>query len=114
MSEQFSIINLDALLNARLNDAPFPYMIINDFLRAEFANSIQNDFPVLKSRGSYPVQGLKYGNTFQRLVDELQSPVLKATIAKRFQIDGIGACGSSRGEHRQSHENLRQPHRFPR
>src|SRR5687767_9145881 len=87
MSEQFSIINLDALLNARLNDAPFPYMIINDFLRAEFANSIQNDFPVLKSRGSYPVQGLKYGNTFQRLVDELQSPVLKATIAKRFQID---------------------------
>lgn len=87
MSELFSIINLDALLRARLHDAPFPYIIVNNFLRAEYANSIQQDFPLIKSRGSYPLQELKCGNTFQRLVEELQSPALKSAIAERFQID---------------------------
>lgn len=86
MSEQLSIINLDALMNARLNDAPFRYMIIDDFLRAEYANSIQKHFPVLRSRGTIPFRNSNSG-TFQRLVEELQSPALKTSIAKRFQID---------------------------
>lgn len=87
MNEQLSIINLQALVDAHLHDAPFPYMIVKDFLRAEYADSIQQDFPVIKSRGSYPLQELKCGNTFQRLVEELQSPSLKAAIAERFQIN---------------------------
>jgi len=87
MNEQLSIIKLNALLGARLHEDPFPYMVINDFLRAEYADSIYQDFPAIKSRGSYPLQEVKCGTTFQRLVEELQSPALKSAIAQKFQID---------------------------
>lgn len=87
MNEQFSIIKLDALLGAPLHEDPFPYVIVDGFLGAEYANSIYQDFPLIKSRGSYPLQEVKCGNTFQRLVEELQSPALKSAIARKFQID---------------------------
>ncbi len=87
MNEQLSIIKLDALIGAPLQDKPFPYMIVHDFLRAEYANSIYQDFPAIKSRGSYPLQELRCGNTLQRLVEELQSPALKSAIGEKFQID---------------------------
>ncbi|MEP6707271.1 MAG: 2OG-Fe(II) oxygenase [Pyrinomonadaceae bacterium] len=87
MNEQLSIIKLDALTGAPLQDNPFPYMIVPDLLRAEYANSIYQDFPAIKSRGSYPLQELTCGNTFRRLVEELQSPALKSAIGEKFQID---------------------------
>jgi SM-20-related protein len=87
MDEKLAIINLDAVHRTPLQDDPYPYVVVNDFLRAEFANDVCRDFPEIKSRGSYPLQELKYGKAFQQLVEELQSPALKSAIAEKFQMD---------------------------
>ena len=87
MNEQLAIINLDAVRETPLQDHPFPYMVVNDFLRPTFAADIYRDFPEIKSRGSYPLQELDYGEAFQKLVEELQSPALKSVIAEKFQMD---------------------------
>lgn len=87
MNEQLAIINLDAVRETPLQDNPFPYVVVNDFLRAGFAADICRDFPEIKSRGSYPLQELQYGEAFQKLVEELQSPALKSVIAEKFQMD---------------------------
>lgn len=87
MVEPLSIIKLDALRDAPLKDHPFPYVVIENFLRAEYAPEVSNDFPEIKSRGSFPVTQLESGETFQRLVEELNSAALKAAIAEKFEIN---------------------------
>jgi SM-20-related protein len=87
MVEPLSIIKLDALRAAPLRDNPFPYVVIDNFLRAEYADDVSRDFPEIKSRGSFPITQLKSGETFQRLVAELNSAALKAAIAEKFEIN---------------------------
>lgn len=87
MNNPLSIIKLDALREAPLMEHPFPYLIIENFLRAECADEVSKDFPEIKSRGSFPITQLKSGEAFQRLVEELNSPALKAAIEDKFEID---------------------------
>jgi len=87
MVEPLSIIKLDALREAPLKDNPFPYVVIENLLRAEYADDVSRDFPEIKSRGSFPITQLKSGETFQRLVAELKSAALKAAIAEKFDVN---------------------------
>jgi SM-20-related protein len=87
MDNPLSIIKLDALREAALMEHPFPYLVIQNFLRAEYADEVSKDFPAIMSRGSFPVTQLKSGESFRRLVDELNSTALKAAIEDKFEID---------------------------
>jgi hypothetical protein len=87
MNEPLTIIDLDVLRGAELHEDPFPYLVLENFLRADFADGVSRDFPEIRAGGSYPLQVLKYGGTFQQLIEELQSPALKTAIAEKFQID---------------------------
>jgi hypothetical protein len=87
MTEPLSIIKLEALRSAPLHDDPFPYVVIENFLRPEYADEVSRDFPEIRSRGSFPLKELKSGETFRRLTEELESPALKSAIAEKFAID---------------------------
>src|SRR6266436_1106021 len=87
MNEPLSIIRIEALREALLNDNPFPFVVIENFLRPEYAVDVAQDFPAIKSRGSFPLSEVSGGATFQRLVDELNSAELKAAIAKKFHVN---------------------------
>ncbi|MDQ1706926.1 MAG: hypothetical protein QOJ88_137, partial [Pyrinomonadaceae bacterium] len=87
MSQQLSIVQLDVLRNAPLHDDPFPFVVLENFLRAEYAAEVSRDFPEIKSRGSFPLTEVSGGAGFQRLTEELHSPLLKAAIAEKFAID---------------------------
>jgi hypothetical protein len=90
MNEQLSILQLDALRQAPLHDDPFPYVVIESFLRPEYADAVNRDFPAISSRGSFPLQEVRSGSSFNRLTDELKSPLLKRAIAEKFAIDLTG------------------------
>src|SRR5687767_8621507 len=87
MTTPLSIIKLEALRETPLIEQPFPYLVIENFLRDEFADAVSRDFPAIKSRGSFPITRLKSGAAFQRLIDELNSAALKAAIEDKFEID---------------------------
>jgi hypothetical protein len=90
MNEQLSILQLDALRQAPLHDDPFPYVVIESFLRPEYADAVNRDFPTISSRGSFPLQEVRSGSSFNRLTEELKSPLLKRAIAEKFAIDLTG------------------------
>jgi hypothetical protein len=90
MNEQLSMLQLDALRQAPLHDDPFPYVVIESFLRPEYADAVNRDFPTISSRGSFPLQEVRSGLSFNRLTDELKSPELKRAIAEKFAIDLTG------------------------
>jgi SM-20-related protein len=87
MTEQLSIINLDALRDTPLHDDPFPYVVVENFLRPEYAADVNRDFPEIRSRGSFPLKELKSGGAFRRLTEELESQALKSAIEEKFALD---------------------------
>jgi len=87
MDEPLSIIRLEALRETPLNHDPFPFLVIENFLRPEFAAQVVKDFPAINSRGSFPLSEVNGGPTFQRLVNELDSAELKTAIAKKFDVN---------------------------
>ena len=87
MDEPLSIIRLEALRETPLHNDPFPYVVIENFLRPEFATDVAHDFPDIKSRGSFPLTEVSGGPAFQRLIADLNSDALKAAIAEKFAVD---------------------------
>jgi len=87
MAEQASILDLDALHSAALHQTPFPFVVIPTFLREDYREAILRDFPALSSRGSYPLSLLKYGESFARLISELEGSALREAIAETFEIE---------------------------
>lgn len=79
-------LNIEALQNTELNTEPFPYLIVPGFLRQENLAAIHRDYPEVAGPGSYPLDGLRFGNAFQELVDDLNSDALRATIAEKFSM----------------------------
>ena|SRR2546423_1390096 len=84
--EQPAIINLEALSAAPLNESPFPFVVIPNFLRAEYAESVARDFPDIKARGSFPLRQTAGGAMFQQLADELQGDALRHAIEQKFAL----------------------------
>ncbi len=99
MTEQPSIINLDALRATPLNQSPFPFLVIDKFLRAEYAEAIAADFPNIPFRGSVPLTQVPYGATFARLVEDLSSTALRDAIEEKFalSLDGRATMITVRG-----------------
>ena len=85
--KQPAIINLEALSAAPLSAEPFPFVVIPNFLRAEYAAPVARDFPDIKARGSFPLQQTAGGATFKQLAAELSSNALRRAIEQKFALD---------------------------
>ncbi|HUN49549.1 MAG TPA: 2OG-Fe(II) oxygenase [Candidatus Sulfotelmatobacter sp.] len=79
-----------ALARTALATDPFPYVIVPGFLRAGTLARIHADFPRLDRAGSFPSTELTYGDSFGRLLAELEGPVLRAAIERKFAVDLAG------------------------
>jgi SM-20-related protein len=86
MTEQPTLINLDALRAAPLTESPFPFVVVPHFLRADCADAVTRDFPDIRFRGSFPSDTLACGGTFARLIAELKSTDLRAAIEEKFSL----------------------------
>src|ERR1700733_9106295 len=83
--EQF--LNLGAIQNTSLNDAPFPYLVISDFINPDFLQSVVNHFPPITHRGSIPASSVSPKSLFHQLINELEGPALREVIANKFGMD---------------------------
>ena len=82
-----AMLDLAAFRSTPLNHAPFPYLIVPAFVRAEARAAIHADYPRIDSPGSFPVGELSYGPAFRQLVEALRGPALRAAVAEKFRID---------------------------
>lgn len=81
------ILNLAALKSATINESPFPYLVVSDFIRPEYKAQLAVDFPKLHKGGSYPIKQVNCQPIMQRLVAALESDELRNLIAEKFAID---------------------------
>ena len=87
MSTETSIIRLSTLRQARVNQTPFPFVVIPDFLSPEFADELVSDFPNITRHGSFPLSEVQYGEAFRQLTEELSGSSLRSAIASKFEVD---------------------------
>jgi hypothetical protein len=81
-----STVNLDALRTVKVTEAPFPYLIVPGFVRAEALDAIEADYPRVELPGSFPLPTVDYGPNFKRFMDDIQGPEMTALVAKKFGI----------------------------
>jgi hypothetical protein len=85
-----SMLNLPALEAATIQQDPYPYVILSDFVSRSDLAEISRDFPKIDIAGLFPPETLKYGAAFDRLVKEFEGPALRRVIGEKFGIDLAG------------------------
>lgn len=84
-TEQF--IHFSALEQATLKTAPFPYLVVSNFIHSGVLDKLAKNFPDISHRGSIPASSISQESVFHQLIQELEGSVLKEAIAKKFEMD---------------------------
>ena len=87
MLDTAKFLRLDAFRATPLTREPFPYLIVEGFIGSAALAAINGDYPKISSSGSFPVDEVSFGATFQKLRDELESEEFRAAFEEKFAID---------------------------
>jgi SM-20-related protein len=82
-----SILDLDALDATPLSRDPFDHVVVPRFIRPEWLDAVNQDFPPIEDPGTYPVEGLSMGPAFEAFWKEVQGAELRRAIERRFGVD---------------------------
>jgi hypothetical protein len=88
-AKQRRMIELDyaALRATPLAAEPFPHVVVPNFVPPGVLRVVVADLPPMDRRGSFPLDALSLGPNARALMDELDGPQLRQTIAERFGLD---------------------------
>ncbi len=81
------MIDLEALRAAPVTSDPFPYLVVPGFIRKEVIDAVNADYPKLDLPGSFPLPTLKYGENFNRVIEEIRGVEMTKIIADKFETD---------------------------
>lgn len=84
------IFDLQAFDAMPLNHDPYDYLIVEKFVKPDALARINADYPKIDDPGSLPVGGLKFGPSFQAMVDALESDEFRQAFERKFQIELTG------------------------
>jgi hypothetical protein len=80
-------LNFAALAATPVQQEPYPYMILPEFLSGDDLAAISRDFPKIDMAGLFPPETLSYGPAFAQLLDLMYGERLRAAISEKFAID---------------------------
>lgn len=83
-------LDLDAFDKAPLSRDPFEHLVVPQFIRRGSFDAINEDYPKISQRGSFPVDRVAYGPAFARLLDQLETDEFRAAFERKFDIDLTG------------------------
>jgi SM-20-related protein len=90
MSKEVSpraLLDLDRLSATTVEQVPFPFLIVPNFVRSSARDAVLADFPEVRQAGSFPLPSLAYGPAFRALIDALTSSEMAGIVEEKFGID---------------------------
>lgn len=84
------MIDLDRFESTPLVREPFEFLVVPGFVKAEALTAVNNDYPQIEKRGSFPLSEVEYGPAFAQLMEDLNSPEMRAAFEKKFSLDLSG------------------------
>jgi SM-20-related protein len=76
-----------AFENTPLADAPFPHLLVPNFIARADVARIGADFPVLPGPGAFPPGSFNLRGHFAALMDELTGSRFRAAVERKFGMD---------------------------
>lgn len=80
-------LDLDAFRAAPLQNDPYDYVVVPNFVRPAAFEEIVSGYPEIPRTGSYPPSELSYGGRFAAFLGELEGPELRQAMAQKFGLD---------------------------
>ncbi len=85
-----SLLDLARFAGKPLAHEPYEHVVVPGFVHADALAAIRASYPAIDQPGSFPVNGLGYGEGFAELLAELEGPALRAAVEAKFAIDLAG------------------------
>lgn len=80
-------LDLDKLKSTAVSAAPYPHMVLQNFIHSEKIKTVCRDFPNVKQPGSFPLANVDCFGEFARVIAELESPDFRRCIEEKFAVD---------------------------
>jgi len=84
------MLDLAAIERAELNREPFDYLLASDTLASADLACVRRDYPKITAPGLFNPDALRFGPSFQQLLDDLASPAFEQTLGAKFGVDLTG------------------------
>jgi SM-20-related protein len=81
------MLRLDKLAERPTTTAPFPHLTAEGLLPETDKVQLAQDFPDPKKTGFFPVEELKYGPSFARLLEALRNPEFSRIVGEKLDRD---------------------------
>ena len=81
------LLDYEALAATDVAAAPFPHVVVRNFLPPAAREQVFGDLPADDRGGSFPPEALRLGAAARQLMGELEGPRLRASIARKFGLD---------------------------
>lgn len=82
-----SLLNLEALRKAPVNDKPYPYFTLDRAIDPDQVMDIIADFPDIPDGGSYTLSDVAVGPQFKRLLQAIDTAEFRRIIGEKFDVD---------------------------
>jgi SM-20-related protein len=76
--------------------APFDYLVVPAFLRADALTALNRDFPPIEGPSNFTPERVTYGPAFAALIDALRGRVFATHFERKFDVD-LGGCATTIG-----------------
>jgi SM-20-related protein len=83
----FEILDLEVLHSALVDPEPYDHLFVQNVIRSPWKPRVLADLPRIDKLGSHPLDKVRYGESFEQLVNELKSGVFRTLIERKFAID---------------------------
>ena len=81
------MLDLDRIRDAPLAQEPYPYFVVADAISGDSARQVAEDFPEVERPGAIDISQVRYGASFERLINELKSDRFRRLIEVKFDLD---------------------------
>jgi hypothetical protein len=78
------MLQMDVLKGSAVSALPFPHMIAANVLPRDREALLARDFPDMKMPGFFPVDDLRYGESFGELIEDLRGAEFSQIMAEKF------------------------------
>ena len=82
-----SLINLDALRTAELQNDPFDFLVAPGFLSTDTLKRVNADYPAIDTAANHALESLQYGPLFGALMDEMQGADFAEALGEKFDME---------------------------
>lgn len=81
------VADFAALNAAPVVAEPFPYLLVEHFIKPSALQAVFKDLPPMKGRGSFPISALKFGPAAKAAIGALESSIFRGIVAEKFDLD---------------------------